>query len=316
MTFPALGRADSWSGVRAVVIGFDADGRSAADNLLHLGAEVTVIDPEPDPSTQEFADLLGVLGADIRRGPALGDAGNRNLVVVTGSPSTGAALRLVRDANPAAPVVSTLDLARRLDPDQVWLVVGAAGAEDEQAARVAQGAASMLRAGGVAAAPAGGPMPSAVELVMEPQRYEALVVVATGDLLEVSGSLRPQSACVLRAADGLGHVFTDVERACVYRTQDLATEEMVREAEVIEGARAIGITVGTPGLSMLGVVDDVLCDRAFIEDRRSSAAEICTLGDLRDGAASTVEAVLAAAALARAYGVALAPIRHAISETF
>ncbi|MGN6161589.1 MAG: UDP-N-acetylmuramoyl-L-alanine--D-glutamate ligase, partial [Marmoricola sp.] len=73
---------------------------------------------------------------------------------------------------------------------------------------------------------------------------------------------------------------------------------------------------GTPGVSMLGVVEDVLCDRAFIEDRQTSAAEICTLGDLRRQDDEYVESVLASVALARAYGVALAPIRTAIGETF
>ena len=42
---------------------------------------------------------------------------------------------------------------------------------------------------------------------------------------------------------------------------------MVEDADVVEGARAIGFTLGIPGLSMLGVVDDLLVDRAFIEQR-------------------------------------------------
>ena len=52
---------------------------------------------------------------------------------------------------------------------------------------------------------------------------------------------------------------------------------MVADAEVVEGARAIGFTLGTPGLSMLGVVDDLLVDRAFIEQRRDSALELATV---------------------------------------
>ena len=39
---------------------------------------------------------------------------------------------------------------------------------------------------------------------------------------------------------------------------------MVEDAEVIEGARAIGFTLGIPAVSMLGVVDDLLVDRAFV----------------------------------------------------
>ena len=39
----ALGRADDWSGVRAVVVGMGVSGFAAADNLTHLGAQVTVL---------------------------------------------------------------------------------------------------------------------------------------------------------------------------------------------------------------------------------------------------------------------------------
>ena len=40
----ALGRHDSWEGVRAVVAGFGVSGFAAADNLNHLGAAVTALD--------------------------------------------------------------------------------------------------------------------------------------------------------------------------------------------------------------------------------------------------------------------------------
>ena len=63
----ALGRHDDWSGVRAVVAGFGVSGFAAADNLTHLGASVVALDESPD-GKEEKAELLGVLGADIRLG--------------------------------------------------------------------------------------------------------------------------------------------------------------------------------------------------------------------------------------------------------
>lgn len=45
------------------------------------------------------------------------------------------------------------------------------------------------------------------------------------------------------------------------------------EANVVEGCRAIGFTTGIPAPSMVGVVEDVLADRAFVEQRQRSAAE-------------------------------------------
>ena len=63
--------------------------------------------------------------------------------------------------------------------------------------------------------------------------------------------------------------------------QDERTRRLVEEAEVQEGCRAVGFTLGVPGPSEVGVVDDVLVDRAFVEQRRTAAAELATLDDLR-----------------------------------
>ena len=44
MSLDELGRYTSWDGVRAVVIGIGVSGFAAADNLTHLGAQVTALD--------------------------------------------------------------------------------------------------------------------------------------------------------------------------------------------------------------------------------------------------------------------------------
>lgn len=96
------------------------------------------------------------------------------------------------------------------------------------------------------------------------------------------------------------------------------TEDLVREADVVDGARAVGFTRQAPKISMLGVVEDVLCDRAFVEQRQSSAAELCSLADLRPEGSDapvpphTVENVLAAAALTRAHGVPPIAVRNGV----
>jgi UDP-N-acetylmuramoylalanine--D-glutamate ligase len=87
---------------------------------------------------------------------------------------------------------------------------------------------------------------------------------------------------------------------------------MVEDAEVVEGARAIGFTLGIPGLSMLGVVDDLLVDRAFIEQRRDSALELAKLSDITPAVPHNVANALAAAALARSYGVTPAAVRDGL----
>jgi UDP-N-acetylmuramoylalanine--D-glutamate ligase len=109
-----------------------------------------------------------------------------------------------------------------------------------------------------------------------------------------------------------GRIYQGVERACVYNVADPVTEQLVRDAEVVEGARAIGFTLGIPAVGMVGVVDDVLADRAFIEQRQHTAAELGTIADLASPAPHFVANALAAAALARSHGVPPVAVRDAL----
>ena len=154
---------------------------------------------------------------------------------------------------------------------------------------------SMLRAGGLRTVAAGNVGLPLVEAVMNPEPWDVLAVELSSFQLHYTSSMQAESAAVLNVADDhldwyagtdspraayaadKGRIYAGVERACVYNVADPVTEQLVRDAEVQEGARAIGFTLGTPGVGMLGVVDDVLADRAFIEDRQTTAAELCTI---------------------------------------
>ena len=63
---------------------------------------------------------------------------------------------------------------------------------------------------------------------------------------------------------------------------------------------------------MLGVVDDLLVDRAFIEQRRDSALELASVADVNPAAPHNVANALAAAALARAFGVPATAVRDGL----
>jgi UDP-N-acetylmuramoylalanine--D-glutamate ligase len=63
---------------------------------------------------------------------------------------------------------------------------------------------------------------------------------------------------------------------------------------------------------MLGLVEDVLADRAFVEERRTSAAELCTVADLASPAPHFVANALAASALARSVGVPAVAVRDGL----
>jgi UDP-N-acetylmuramoylalanine--D-glutamate ligase len=326
-----LGRADDWSGVQAVVAGFGVSGFAAADNLTHLGASVVALDERPD-GKEEQAELLGVLGADIRLGEGttavLPD--DADLLVVSPGWKPSAPL-IVQARDRGVPVWGEVELAWRLRAPgpggrpAPWLAVTGTNGKTT----TVQMLHSILRAAGLRSVAAGNVGLPLVEAVMDPTPYDVFAVELSSFQLHYTDSLSAEASAVLNVAEdhldwydgptGMadyatdkGRIYQRVQKACVYNVADPETERLVREADVEEGARAIGFTLGMPGVGMVGVVDRILVDRAFIAERQSSAAELCTVDELASPAPHVVANALAAAALARAHGVPQAAVRDGL----
>ncbi|HEX3930642.1 MAG TPA: Mur ligase family protein [Nocardioides sp.] len=326
-----LGRHDDWSGVRAVVAGFGVSGFAAADNLTHLGASVVALDETSDGKEEE-AELLGVLGAEIRlgRGSTATLPDQVDLLVV--SPGWRPTAPLLAQAHERGiPVWGEVELAWRLRDagpagrPAPWLAVaGTHGTSTTVAMLLA-----ILQAAGLRSIAAGSPGIPLVEAVMDPAPYDVLAVGLSSLQLHYVESMSAESAVVLNLADDhpasysgptahsdyatdTGRIYDGVRKACVYNVADPETERLVRDADVAEGARAIGFTLGMPAVGMVGVVEGILVDRAFIAERQSSAAELCTVEDLASDEPHVVADALAAAALARAHGVPQAAVRDGL----
>ncbi len=319
-------RTSDWSRVRATVAGFGVSGFAAADNLTHLGAAVTALDETPNDTKAEQAQLLEVLGARVRLGEGVTATLPDDTELLVVSPGWRPDHPLLRQAaNRGVPVWGEVELAWRLrDPERSvpWLAVTGTNGKTT----TVQMLDHILRAAGLNSALVGNVGRPVVEAVMDPAPYDVFAVELSSFQLHYSHSLSCESAAVLNVAqDHLdwyssmadyaadkGRIYERVQRACVYNAADPTTEELVREADVVEGARAIGFTLGMPAVGMVGLVEEILADRAFVEERRTSAAELCTLDDLASRAPHFVANALAAAALARAHGVSQAAVRDGL----
>ena len=337
MNIDRLNRTSDWSGVRVVVAGFGVSGFAAADNLLFLGATVTALDDTTSTEKAEKAQLLETLGATIRLEPGATATLPDDVDLVVTSPGWRPDAPLLAQAVARdVPVWGEVELAWRLrDPAHAtpWLAVTGTNGKTT----TVQMLHAILTAAGLRAAAVGNVGLPIVEAVMEPEPYDVLAVELSSFQLHYTHSMAAESAVVLNVAEdhldwydddpadlpgamtGMqkyaadkARVYAGVQRACVYNRAEPATEEMVREADVVEGARAVGITLGMPAAGDLGVVEDLLVDRAFIEERATSAAELCTLGDLASPAPHFVAHALAAAALARAHGVSQQAVRDGL----
>lgn len=331
-----------WKDLRVAVLGLGMTGFSVADTLAELRADVVVFSEQADG---EYAGLLPVIGARLELGPldevpeALREFRPDVVIASPGFSPQHPVVRWVQHSGIA--LWGDIELAWRVrdkvtradgTPAEWMLITGTNGKTT-----TTQLAATMLVAGGLRAAPCGNIGVPVLDAVRDPEGFNVLVVELSSHQLwylkssAPAGQPVPYASVCLNVADDhlLWHgsaqayhdakavVYRNTTVACVYNKADEATMRMVEDAEVVEGARAIGFDLGTPGPSDLGVVDGIVVDRAFLDDRRNSALEITTVDDLGErglSAGHIVANILAAAAFARAAGVEPEAIHAALSD--
>ncbi|MGB5951536.1 MAG: UDP-N-acetylmuramoyl-L-alanine--D-glutamate ligase [Ornithinimicrobium sp.] len=325
-----------WDRVHVLVTGLGVSGFAAAQALLRRGARVTVVDKgTTQPVLTQRAATLARSGAEVRIGPdhvrqwptGLGHP----IDVVLASPGWPPHSPLMILASQhGAPIWGDVELAWRMRPrtgGAPWLCVTGTNGKTTTVLLLQ----SMLRAAGLRAVAVGNVGMPIINAVLDPEPYDMLAVELSSFQLHYAHSLSPLASAVLNLApdhldwhgsheayaSAKASIYERTQVACVYNLQDSATETMVAHAEVMPGCRAIGFTVGVPDRSMLGLVEDLLIDRAFLETRADAALELATLADIAPDpgappAPHMVSNVLAAAALARAAGVCAEAVRDGV----
>ncbi|KMO93750.1 UDP-N-acetylmuramoyl-L-alanine--D-glutamate ligase [Streptomyces roseus] len=319
------GQVTSWQGKNITVAGLGVSGISAARALAGLGASVTVVDGGDSEGHRARAAELGELGIAVRLADAETLPEGTDLVVT--SPGWKPESPLFAAAAAAGvEVVGDVEIAWQLrGPDAApWLAITGTNGKTT----TTQMLASILKAAGLRTAAVGNIGTPIIDVVLGEEKYDVLAVELSSYQLHWAPSLRAHSAAVLNLApDHLdwhgsmeayaadkGRIYEGNTVACVYNVADPATEALVVEADVEEGCRAIGFTLGAPGPSMLGVVDGILVDRAFVENRQKNAQELAEVKDVNPPAPHNIANALAAAALARAFGVAPRAVRDGLRD--
>ncbi|MFF5956766.1 UDP-N-acetylmuramoyl-L-alanine--D-glutamate ligase [Streptomyces luteogriseus] len=312
-----------FQGKHVTVAGLGVSGVPAAKVLHGLGARVTVVNDGADERARAQAADLEALGITVRLGD--GDTLPEGTELIVTAPGWKPDKPLFAAAEQAGvPVWGDVELAWRLrGPGAAdWLAVTGTNGKTT----TVQMLASILKAAGLRTAAVGNIGVSLLDAVLGEEQYDVLAVELSSYQLHWAPSLRAHSAAVLNLApDHLdwhgsmeayaadkGRIYEGNRVACVYNVADKATEDLVREADVEEGCRAVGFTLGTPGPSQLGVVEGLLVDRAFVEDRHKNAQELAEAGDVNPPAPHNIANALAAAALARAYGVPAGAVRDGL----
>ncbi|WP_242891959.1 UDP-N-acetylmuramoyl-L-alanine--D-glutamate ligase [Actinomadura litoris] len=305
-----------WDGLDVVVAGLGVSGRAAARALAARGARVTAVEARDDDERRSAAAELEERGVTVRLGDGESLPAGTGLVVTSPGWRPDAPLPAAAAAA-GVEIIGEVELAWRLRPAEgaaPWLAV--TGTDGKTT--VVRMLACMLTAAGhdaLAVGNVGTPIVEAVD-----QKHDVLAVELSSYQLHWSSSLAPYAATVLNVApDHLDwHGTMDAYVAAkakifapgaiaVHNADDPVSTSLAAGAE-----RRAGFTLQVPRPGELGVVEELLVDRAFTADPLREAEELAALADVRPFAPHNVANALAAAGLARAFGVPPEAVRDGL----
>jgi UDP-N-acetylmuramoylalanine--D-glutamate ligase len=282
---------------RVLVCGVGVAGESAARALLRLGAQVDLAATTTAPAVAKLvaagARWLGTLTAP----PA-------DVDLVVASPG----LRphdplLLTAADRGLPVWGEAELAWRLRGPHAapWLAITGTNGKTTTVHMLE----SMLRAAGLRAAAVGNVGEPLIDAVLAEPAYDVLAVELSSQQLHYAPSVAPAAGALLNIApdhlDWHGSMAAyELAKTAVWRDAvAIGNADDLRVAELLP-AGGTGFTLAAPVAGQLGVVADDLVSRAFGDD----GVHLAPIDDVRPPGRHNVANALAAAALARSFGVA------------
>ncbi|MDR2704009.1 MAG: UDP-N-acetylmuramoyl-L-alanine--D-glutamate ligase [Cellulomonadaceae bacterium] len=321
-----------------LVAGLGITGKAVAEALTPRAKQVRTAADDPGADapmpTDEATSKAALAGVDL-------------VVTSPGIPPTHPLLAAAAQAG--IPIWSEVELAWQLRTELAkpakWLCITGTNGKTTTVGMLE----SILRAGGEHALAVGNVGTPLITAALDPS-LDVLAVELSSFQLNFTHSMAAQAAAILNIApdhidwhgsldeyaNAKGKIYQGIEVAGIYNVADPQTEHLLADAEVTEGARAVGFTLGTPQRGMVGIVDDLLVDRAFhlpfdAYHREKSADELATFADLAHLGAGTdytneaghhtkrppdhiLANALAAAALARAHGVPLEAVRKGLQD--
>lgn len=313
--FPLSWNGD-WAGKQVLVLGVGDVGFAIADTLHELGAQTTVLTDTPEGDQEK---ILGVLGVSV-----IHDAGGDTVlssppeIVVLANPSMRTHPLVSAASDHGAAVWSEVEFSFRVAdksgrrPKCILIAGHTYGSEIASLVQV------MCEEAGLRAVMVGSLGAVALDVLRDPTPWEVLLwPLGAAELADLQHDTEPHRTPFMGVAvdadrilgpEELDAVYFRNEYACVYSRGGGASEQAVENAWVEEGCRAIGVGLDTPGMSDLGVVDGIVCDRAFLDDRENRALELTTLVELSELGCADQESVgRVVTALAVARGLSIAP---------
>lgn len=292
---------------RVLVAGAGVTGRACATALQKKGAIVTLVDEK----VTELEDFKVVEPVKI----SIGDYDV--LLVSPGWREDHPLIQRARGANLS--IINEVDLAWSLkQPQQKWLALTGTNGKTS----TVELTAAMLRAGGLKAVACGNVGTTVIETVESPENYDYLVLELSSFQLHWMKDPHFVASALLNIAEDHvdWHGSFDAYAKAKLSLLDKSTTAILNgdDSEIVtrtshwQGTKVF-FSLDTPGPGEIGIVEELLVDRAFVADPQE-AAMISELVEVQPTAPHNISNALAAAGLARTVGVSHEAIRQAIVE--
>lgn len=298
------------TGSRVLILGGGVTGNAVAKSLSVKGAAV------------EFADdqIEAIDGFKVLK-PNRIDVTNYEFIVV--SPGWKESHPLIVAAVKAnVRLVNEIDLAwsfrSELVPGQRWIALTGTNGKTT----TVEMAAAMLRAAGISAIACGNVGTTVIESVESLERYDVLVLELSSFQLHWMREASFVAAAILNIAQdhvdwhGTFTEYARVKGSILDRSStgifNAGDPEVVNQAAHWRG-RKVFYSLDTPAAGELGVVEELMVDRAFVTDTQE-ATFLAEVVDVTPTIPHNVSNALAAAGLVRALGVAPEAIRTALQN--
>lgn len=328
MSLPSSWHAD-WSNLSALVLGLGKSGFSVADTLVELGVRTTVVARDADPKFIELLDVIGSRFIADDSVEVLLNVGDFDFVVV--SPGFDPRHPLVVKLNQlGVPLITDIDLAwclrDKTSKIAQWIVVTGTNGKTT----VCELTSAMIAADGFRTLACGNIGVPILDAIRDPEGFDFLVVELSSFQLHYINTIHPLASAFLNIAEdhydwhngaenyyrAKAKIYNGTKVAIIFNEQDQQTFEAAKQADVEEGCRGIAFSLFSPQRSAVGYVEDVLVDRAFLENRAQEALELATIQDVAQIANPSphlLANVAASAALARAAEISPAAIKKALN---
>ena len=302
--------SSNFHGQKILIAGGGVTGTSIASFLSSRGATVVIADentkivskfPVLKPDTVEIGEFSAVV---------VSPGWNQNHPLLRAAKSAG--LEFLNEIDIA------WNLAQEVAPHQKWLALTGTNGKTT----TVEMAAAMLQSAGLKAIACGNVGDTVIDAVNDKSGFDYLILELSSFQLHWLRHARFVSVAILNIADDHLDWHGSFDAYCQAKLSLLDHTEIAiingDDDAILQGVsawdgRKIFFSLNTPGPGELGVVENLLIDRAFVSDPQE-ASMIAEITDIQPTLPHSVSNALAAAGLARSVGVSYEDIQNALID--